>query len=103
MEDLCLQNADQAEFDDLMLLTGLCVLVDDDEGNTIILPVQGVDIDRIGPITIWDYEVSPPTSVLYPEYHTNILTSFPLSDEQRTALAPFIVDPGSNRYRVWAR
>lgn len=104
MEDLCLKNADQAEFDDLMLLTGLCVLIEDNEGNTIIVPAsEQINIDRIGPITIWDYDASPPTSVTYPEYHTNLFITFPLSDDQRVALTPFLVEPGVNRHREWAK
>lgn len=102
MEQYCLQNATQVEFDNLMLTTGLCVLVEDNEGNEIIVPAsEQVNIDRIGPITIWDYSVEPPTSVTYPEYHTNLLVTFPLSDAQKSALAPFIVEPKPPQYRVW--
>ena len=96
--DYCLKNADEAEFNKLMLATGLCVEVTEGEGKeavTTIVPASyEVLIDRIGPITIGD--------VTYPEYYTNLRLLFEPTEDQATALAPFIIDPSQPHYRTWA-
>ncbi len=103
MSDYCLKNIDQAEFDGLMLLTGLGVEVTDDEDNTVVVAASPeVLIDRIGPITIWDYSVEPPVSTTYPEYYSNLRLLFEPTEEQVEALAPFAIDPSAPQYRVWA-
>jgi hypothetical protein len=100
--DYCLKNTDEAEFNQLMLDTGLCVEVTEGEDTTIVPASYEVLIDRIGPITIWDYNVEPPTETVYPEYYTNLRLLFEPTEDQATALAPFIIDPSSPHYRVWA-
>jgi hypothetical protein len=101
-----LQNIDEDEFNQLMLDTGLCVETTEGEGDdavTAIVPASyEVLIDRIGPITIWDYSVEPPVSTTYPEYYTNLRLLFEPTDEQATQLAVFTIDPSSPHYRVWA-
>lgn len=98
MTDYCLQNLDEAEFDALMVSLGFCV--DTDDGVT---PASSsVLIDRIGPITIWDYSVEPPTETTYPEYYTNLRLLFEPTEEQADQLALFAIDPNSPHYRVWA-
>jgi hypothetical protein len=98
MNDYCLKNTDEAEFNQLMLDTGLCV--DTDDG--VVPASYEVLIDRIGPITIWDYSVEPPTETVYPEYYTNLRLLFEPTEEQATQLAVFTIDPSSPHYRVWA-
>jgi hypothetical protein len=66
MIDYCLQNKDEAEFNQLMLDTGLCVEVTEGEETTIAPASYEVLIDRIGPITITDYTVDPPVETVYP-------------------------------------
>jgi hypothetical protein len=102
MTDYCFKNTDEAEFNQLMLDTGLCVEVTEGEDTTIVPASYEVLIDRIGPITIWDYNVEPPTETVYPEYYTNLRLLFEPTEDQATALAPFIIDPSSPHYRVWA-
>jgi hypothetical protein len=96
--DYCLKNADKAEFDTVMLATGLCVEVTEGEGKeavTTIVPASyEVLIDRIGPITIDDKT--------YPEYYTNLRLLFEPTEDQVAALTPFVIDPNSPHYRVWA-
>ena len=98
MIDYCLKNADEAEFNKLMLATGLCVEVTEGEGKeavTTIVPASyEVLIDRIGPITMGE--------VTYPEYYTNLRLLFEPTEDQVAALTPFIIDPSSPHYRVWA-
>jgi len=94
MIDYCLKNTDEAEFNQLMLDTGLCVEVTEGEDTTIVPASYEVLIDRIGPITIGE--------TTYPEYYTNLRLLFEPTEDQVTALAPFIIDPSSPHYRVWA-
>jgi hypothetical protein len=94
MADYCLQNVDEAEFNQLMLDTGLCVEVTEGEDTTIVPASYEVLIDRIGPITMND--------VTYPEYYSNLRLLFEPTEDQVTALTPFIIDPSSPHYRVWA-
>jgi hypothetical protein len=94
MTDYCLKNTDEAEFNQLMLDTGLCVEVTEGEDTTIVPADYTVLIDRIGPITIGD--------VTYPEYYTNLRLLFEPTEEQVAALTPFVIDPNSPHYRVWA-
>jgi hypothetical protein len=94
MIDYCLKNADEAEFNKLMLATGLCVEVTEGE-ETIIVPASyEVLIDRIGPITMGD--------VAYPEYYTNLRLLFEPTEEQNRVLSQYAVDPSQPQYRVWA-
>ena len=96
--DYCLKNADEAEFNKLMLATGLCVEVTEGEGKAAVTTVVPADytvlIDRIGPITIEE--------TTYPEYYTNLRLLFEPTEDQTAALAPFVIDPSSPHYRVWA-
>ena len=95
--DYCLQNADEAEFNQLMLDTGLCVEVTEGEGEdavTTVVPASyEVLIDRIGPITIGE--------TTYPEYYSNLRLLFEPTEEQATALAVYAIDPSQPQYRTW--
>jgi hypothetical protein len=94
MIDYCLKNADEAEFNKLMLATGLCVEVTEGDDTTIAPASYEVLIDRIGPITIGE--------TTYPEYYSNLRLLFEPTEDQTAALAPFVIDPSSPHYRVWA-
>jgi hypothetical protein len=97
MIDYCLKNADEAEFNKLMLATGLCVEVTEGEGKeavTTIVPASyEVLIDRIGPITIGDKT--------YPEYYTNLRILGLLNEEQVKAIDVYAIDPSQPQYRTW--
>jgi hypothetical protein len=97
MIDYCLKNADEAEFNKLMLATGLCVEVTEGEGKeavTTIVPASyEVLIDRIGPITMGD--------VTYPEYYTNLRILGLLNEEQVKAIDVYAIDPSQPQYRTW--
>jgi hypothetical protein len=97
MIDYCLKNADKAEFDTVMLATGLCVKVTEGEGKkavTTIVPASyEVLIDRIGPITIDDKT--------YPEYYTNLRLLFEPTEEQNKVISQYAIDPSQPQYRTW--
>ena len=91
--DYCLQNTDEAEFNQLMLDTGLCVEVTEGEDTTIVPASYEVLIDRIGPITIGD--------VTYPEYYTNLRLLFEPTEEQNKVVSQYAIDPSQPQYRVF--
>ena len=93
--DYCLQNADEAEFNQLMLDTGLCVEITQGEGEeAVIVPADyTILIDRIGPITMGE--------VTYPEYYSNLRLLNGATEEQATALAVYAIDPSQPQYRTW--
>lgn len=103
--DYCLKNVDEAEFNKLMLDTGLCVEVKEGEGKeatVAIVPASyEVLIDRIGPITIWDYSVDPPVATTYPEYYSNLRILGLLNEEQVKQIDQFAIDPSQPQYRVF--
>ena len=95
--DYCLQNADEAEFNQLMLDTGLCVEITQGEGEEAVTTIVPADytilIDRIGPITIGE--------TTYPEYYSNLRLLFQPTEDQATALAVYAIDPSQPQYRTW--
>jgi hypothetical protein len=97
MIDYCLKNADKAEFDTVMLATGLCVEVTEGEGKeavTTIVPASyEVLIDRIGSITIGDKT--------YPEYYTNLRLLLEPTEEQNKVVSQYAIDPSQPQYRTW--
>jgi len=95
--DYCLKNADEAEFNQLMLDTGLCVEVTEGKGKeavTTIVPASyEVLIDRIGPITIDDKT--------YTEYYTNLRLLIEPTEEQNKVVSQYAIDPSQPQYRTW--
>ena len=95
--DYCLQNADEAEFNQLMLDTGLCVEITQGEGEEAVTTIVPADytilIDRIGPITIGE--------ITYPEYYSNLRLLSGATEDQATALAIYAIDPSQPQYRNW--
>ena len=97
MIDYCLQNKDEAEFNQLMLDTGLCVEVTQGEGEEAVTTIVPADytilIDRIGPITIGE--------ITYPEYYSNLRILGLLNEEQVKQIDQFAIDPSQPQYRTW--
>ena len=92
--DYCLQNKDEAEFNQLMLDTGLCVEVTEGEETAIVIADAATTlIDRIGPITIGE--------VTYPEYYSNLRILGLLNEEQVKQIDQFAIDPSQPQYRTW--
>ena len=93
MIDYCLKNTDEAEFNQLMLATGLCVEVTEGEETSVVPADYTILIDRIGPITIGE--------TTYPEYYSNIRILGVLNEEQVIAIDPYAIDPSAPQYRTW--
>lgn len=100
MFDYCLQTIDQAEFDGILLLTGLGV----DSDGAVVPASSEVLIDRIGPITrqTGTDANGDPVFVTHPEYHVNLRLLSEPTAEQAAALAAVSIAPGPPQYRVWA-
>ena len=95
--DYCLKNVDEAEFNQLMLDTGLCVEVKEGEGKEATVAIVPADytilIDRIGPITIGE--------TTYPEYYSNLRLLTDPTEKQVEMLAKYAIDPSQPQYRTW--
>jgi len=112
--DLYLRAADEAAMNAELLAAGLITTQvisvqtgEDEDGNpvtedaTVLVPVAGVNLDVIGPITKWDYTVDPPVEIVYPEWHVNV-RSYDLTEEQLAGLADVMIIPPELPFRVWA-
>jgi len=93
MIDYCLKNTDEAEFNQLMMDTGLCVEVIEGEETVIVPADYTILIDRIGPITIGE--------TTYPEYYSNLRILGLLNEEQVKQIDQFAIDPSQPQYRVF--
>lgn len=93
MIDYCLKNTDEAEFNQLMLDTGLCMEVTEGEETTIVPADYTILIDRIGPITMGE--------VTYPEYYSNLRLLTDPTEKQVEMLAKYAIDPSQPQYRTW--
>lgn len=94
MIDYCLKNTDEAEFNKLMLDTGLCVEVTEGEETAIVIADAATTlIDRIGPITMGE--------VTYPEYYSNLRLLNGATEDQAAALTVYAIDPSAPQYRTW--
>lgn len=105
MTDYCTQNATEADFNAMALGCGICVEVDDGEGNISVVPSSYlISLDRIGPITMQTGvdDNGDPIYVTYPEYYTNIRFMCEPTEEQVTALTACSIDPSQPQYRTWA-
>lgn len=95
MVEYCTQSATEEDFNTVVLDCGLCVEVDDGDGNITVQPVSYLTtIDRIGPITM-------PDGTVYPEYYTNIRLMFEPTPEQDAALTAISIDPSQPHYRTF--
>lgn len=97
MIDYCLKNTDEAEFNQLMLDTGLCVEIKEREGKGATVAIIPADytilIDRIGPITIG--------KITYPEYYSNLRLLTDPTEKQVEMLSKYAIDPSQPQYRTW--
>jgi hypothetical protein len=91
--DYCLKNTDEAEFNQLMLDTGLCVEVTEGEDTTVVPADYTILIDRIGPITIGE--------ITYPEYYSNLRLLTDPTEKQVEMLSKYAIDPSQPQYRTW--
>jgi len=98
--DYLLRTATEELMDDALIAAGLAQEVTDEDGEVTVQPIQGVYLDRIGPIPA---QVDPDGIIIKPghaEYHANLRVAIELTEEQVEALPTFDPLP-SVPYRVW--
>jgi hypothetical protein len=98
--DFMLRTDTQDQMDDALIAAGLAQEVTDEDGEVTVQPIQGVYLDRIGPIPA---QVDPDGIIIKPghaEYHANLRVTIELTEEQVEALPTFDPLP-SIPYRVW--
>lgn len=100
MTDFMLRTNTQDEMDDALIAEGLAQEVTDPDGEVTVLPVNGITLDRIGPIPAMvdkDGIIVRPGD---PRYHANLRATVELTAAQVGALPTFAPEP-SVPYRVF--
>ena len=100
MSDYMLRTDTEAQMDDALEAAGLLVEQDMGEGEIALIPVAGLTLDRIGPISgKYDPETDA-TTPGDPRYHANIRCMMELTPAQVAALPTFTPEP-TVPYRVF--
>jgi hypothetical protein len=89
--DYLLRSTTESDLDDALIAAGLAEERDIGDGEIAVLPVEGVTLDRIGPIPA---VVDEEGVILRPgdnRYHANLRVAEPLSQAQLAELP--LVDP----------
>ncbi len=103
-----LQTNTKEEMDAALLAAGLIEEQEIEEGNTVLLPINRVYIDHIGPISkpAITEEFEGEMALISPgstdnRWHTNVRVCIELTEEQIAAL-PQVDPPPAIPYRVFA-
>jgi hypothetical protein len=86
--------------DDALIAAGVAQEITDDDGEVNVLPVDGITLDRIGPIPA---QVDEEGVIVRPgdnRYHANIRATIELTKEQEDLLPTFTPTPNIP-YRVF--
>jgi hypothetical protein len=97
MTDIYLKASTEEDMNAALVAAGLAH-VDSEHG---LLPVNGVSLDVIGPITKWAGSIESPIATVYPEWHVNMRCDG-LTEEQHSAVLDYVISPPETPYRVWA-
>ena len=100
MTDFMLRTNTQDEMDDALIAEGLAQEVTDPDGEVTVLPVNGITLDRIGPIPAMVDEENIIVRPGDPRYHANLRACIELTAAQVGALPTFAPEP-SVPYRVF--
>jgi hypothetical protein len=101
MTDYMLRAENESEMDDALLAAGVAQEVADLDGEIFVVAIEGITLDRIGPIPAQVDEEGIIVRPGDPRYHANIRVTFQLTLEQIEALPTFTPEPGIP-YRVFA-
>ena len=91
----------ESDLDDALIAAGLAEERTDEEGEVMVLPVEGVSLDRIGSIPAQVNEEGIIIQSGNSLYHANLRVSGELTPAQIAAL-PILDPPPSHPMRVWA-
>ena len=100
MIDYLLRAATESDLDDALIAAGVAQEVTDDDGEVTVLPVNGITLDRIGPIPA---QVDEEGIIVRPgdnRFHANLRAMVELTAAQVAALPTFAPEP-SVPYRVF--
>jgi hypothetical protein len=98
--DFMLRATTEDEMDAALEAAGLLLEQDIGGGEIILIPANGITIDRIGPIPVQVDEENVVIRPGDPRYHANLRSTVELTTEQIEALPTFDPEP-SVPYRVF--
>jgi hypothetical protein len=98
--DYLLRTDNEFDMDDALILAGVARESMDSDGEVRVEPVEGISLDRIGPIPA---QVDEEGIIVRPgdaRYHANLRATIELTEAQVEALPTFTPEP-SVPYRVF--
>ena len=98
--DYLLRSNTESDLDDALIAAGVAQEVTDADGEVMVQPVNGITLDRIGPIPAQVDEEGIIVRPGDPRYHANLRATVELTTEQIEALPTFDPEP-SVPYRVF--
>lgn len=100
MSDFMIRTDTQDEMDDALIAAGVAKEVTDTDGEVTVQPVEGITLDRIGPIPAQVDEEGIIVRPGDPRFHANLRATVELTAAQVAALPTFAPEP-SVPYRVF--
>ena len=100
MIDYLLRADSESDMDDVLIAAAIALEVIDENGEVTVQAVEGIALDRIGPIPA---QVDKNGTIIRPadnRYHANLRTTIELTADQVAALPTFNPKP-SVPYRVF--
>jgi hypothetical protein len=101
MTDYMLRAENESDMNDALLAAGVAQEVADLDGEIFVVAIEGITLDRIGPIPAQVDEEGIIVRPGDPRYHANIRATIELTEAQVEALPTFTPTPGIP-YRVFA-
>ena len=98
--DYLLREITESDLDDALIAAGVAQEVTDADGEVIVQPINGITLDRIGPIPAMVDEEGIIVRPGDPRYHANLRATVELTKDQVDALPTFAPEP-SVPYRVF--
>lgn len=98
--DYLLRATTESDMDDALIAAGVAKEVTDTDGEVTVQPVQGITLDRIGPIPAQVNEEGIVVRLADPRFHANLRVTVELTAAQVAALPTFAPEP-SVLYRVF--
>ena len=98
--DYLLRSTTESDLDDALIAAGVAQEVTDMDGEVTVQPVQGITLDRIGPIPATVDEEGIIVRPGDPRFHANLRAMVELTVAQVAALPTFAPEP-SVPYRVF--
>ena len=98
--DYLLRSTTESDLDDALIAAGVAQEFTDEDGEVTVRPVEGITLDRIGPIPAQVDEEGIIVRPGDPRYHANLRATIELTAAQVAALPTFAPEP-SVPYRVF--